>query len=105
MQQRAHSSVNSILNRAQLYLCKSPPAISGNGGHNATFRVACKLVEFGLGRGEAWQLLCEWNRTCLPPWSEAELRHKLSDAFRTARPASRVAFSPSAISLTKIEFD
>src|SRR5213593_387696 len=43
------SSVLSAIERAHRYLAKCPPAITGNGGHNATFHVAAALVHgFGL---------------------------------------------------------
>jgi hypothetical protein len=58
-----------------------PPAVSGQGGHNATFRVACVLViGFGLSVSEALPILRDYNLGCRPPWSEAELLHKLQDA-------------------------
>lgn len=69
--------------RARAYVDKMPPAISGSGGHAATFAVARKLVQdFRLGAGDAWGILCEYNRRCEPPWSEKDLRHKLEDALR-----------------------
>ena len=61
-----------------------PPAISGQGGHPATFRAACECVRLGLGDGDALSLLQEFNRRCSPPWTEKELRHKLADARRAA---------------------
>ena len=61
-----------------------PPAISGQGGHPATFRAACECARLGLGDGDAMSLLAEFNRRCSPPWSEKELRHKLTDARRAA---------------------
>ena len=39
---------------------------------------------FALSDTEAWSILVEYNARCLPPWSERELRHKLSEA-RKAR--------------------
>jgi len=64
--------------RARRYLAKCPPAISGHGGHNATFHVAAVLVNgFALGEADALRLLAEWNSRCLPPWNEAELIHKI----------------------------
>ena len=60
-----------------------PPAISGQGGHNATFRVACVLVAgFGLDVGHALPVLQEWNIGCNPQWSERDLLHKLKDAAK-----------------------
>ena len=69
---------------ARTYLSTLPPAISGAGGHPATFRAACAIVRFGLGDSDALALLGEFNRRCQPPWSEKELAHKLADARREA---------------------
>jgi len=69
--------------RARAYLAKLPYAVAGDGGHRATFAAACRLVEFGLSFEQSAFLFAEWNEThCQPPWSEAELRHKLADAFK-----------------------
>jgi hypothetical protein len=72
--------------RARAYVEKMPGAISGAGGHDATFAVACALVKFGLSPDEAWPLLLEYNQRCTPAWVEREMRHKLEDAFRRANP-------------------
>lgn len=62
-----------------------PAAISGSGGHAATFAVARRLLaDFELDEADAWDLLFEYNTRCQPPWSERELRHKLESA-REAR--------------------
>jgi len=67
--------------RAALWISKVPPAISGSGGHNQTYTAAVGLVHgFSLSQGDAFNLLSAWNSTCLPPWTETELRHKLADA-------------------------
>ena len=65
------------------YLNKLPNAISGAGGHPATYRAASILAHgFALEFGDAWAVLQNWNTThCSPPWSEKELRHKLNDAY------------------------
>lgn len=72
----------SPIDRARAYLSKVPPAISGQGGHRATFYAACACVRLGLSEHEAFDSLGEWNRRCQPPWTERELRHKIRDAFR-----------------------
>lgn len=77
---------NSPAGRARRYIAKMPKAVSGSGGHRATFAVACCLREFGLRWEEAWQVLVEWNAECLPPWAEGDLRHKLADAWRKTAP-------------------
>jgi hypothetical protein len=58
-------------------------AVSGEGGHNATFRAACKLRDAGLSRDEALLILSGWNQTnASPPWSARELEHKIESAFK-----------------------
>ncbi len=71
-----------IIERARAYLAQLPPAISGSGGHAATFRAALLLVRgFGLEEEDALRLLDEdYNLRCDPPWSEDDLRHKVEDA-------------------------
>ena len=70
--------------RADYHLATIEGAISGQGGHNKTFRVACVLChKFGLPPDVAFPLMWEWNVTqCEPPWSQAEIRHKLEDAWK-----------------------
>ena len=76
--------------RARNYIAAMPGAVSGSGGHDATFAVACALVKFGLTESEAWLLMLEYNARCSPRWSESDLRHKLRDAFRRVRPDARL---------------
>ncbi len=76
-----------MVRRARGYLACIEGAISGQGGHARTFRVACKLTHlpprgFGLTIAQAWPLFLEWNEQCEPPWSERELLHKLEDAMK-----------------------
>ena len=60
----------TVIERARRYVAKCPPAISGQAGHDATFHVACVLVNgFAFGEPDALALLREWNQSCLPPWS------------------------------------
>lgn len=74
-----------VVERARRYVATMPTAISGSGGHAATFAVARRLVaDFGLDDAAAWDLLVEYNGRCKPAWSQRELRHKLASA-RTAR--------------------
>jgi len=73
-----------IIERARRYVQKMSPAVSGQGGHNQTFHVAAVLVHgFDLPEGDALTVLQEWNGSCSPPWSEADLMHKIKTA-RTA---------------------
>lgn len=66
--------------RAAAYLATMAPGIQGQNGSGATFRAACELYRFGLSDAEAGSLLDQFNGRCVPPWSDDELQHKLSDA-------------------------
>lgn len=73
----------SKMDRARAWLRNTPGAVSGQGGHPATFAVATALVHgFELPRFEAETLLSEWNMTCLPPWKPHELAHKINEALK-----------------------
>lgn len=80
------SGTVGAVERARRYLLAVPPAVSGEHGDVATFRVCCRLVRgFALDDEEAMALLLEWNRSCRPLWSESELRNKLASARRYGR--------------------
>ena len=72
--------------RARAYVATIPGAVSGDGGHNVTYNVACHLVRgFSLDDGTVRALLGEWNATCDPPWSDRELDHKIAEAKKSTR--------------------
>ena len=81
----AVETVNSWSGRmkdAMAYIGKIE-AVSGQEGHNATFRAACKLAESGMIETEIFVALMEWNRTnATPPWSRQELAHKAKDGYQ-----------------------
>lgn len=59
-----------------------PPSISGQGGHNACLAVA-RAIKRGLERDddETFLVLHDvYNPRCVPPWSDAELHHKVAEA-------------------------
>jgi hypothetical protein len=79
---------DSVVERARAYVGRIPGAVSGQGGHNATFHVACCLIlGFGLSVNDAFPILTDWNQSCVPPWTEADLMHKLDGA--NAMPGER----------------
>ena len=76
-------SDDAVIDRAKKYVAKIPPAISGQGGHNRTFHVACLLVlGFALTEAEAMAVMGEYNARCQPPWTNRELMHKVQDAAK-----------------------
>jgi Bifunctional DNA primase/polymerase, N-terminal len=73
-----------VESRAIAYLATIEPAISGAKGHNKTFGAACRVGPgFDLAPDVALRLIRDhYNPRCEPPWSDAELRHKVDDAYR-----------------------
>jgi len=69
-----------LVTRARLWLAHAEPAVSGQAGHDTAFRIIERVVRgFDLSDDEALSVLFGWNARCEPPWSEKELRHKISD--------------------------
>src|ERR1019366_1650843 len=80
----------TVIERARKYAAKCPAAISGQNGHGATFHVAAVLVHgFALGEPDALALLREWNGSCVPPWNEGDLIHKIKSAANTVHTLPR----------------
>lgn len=87
---------SNIVQRARAYLESMPTAVSGQGGHQATYNAACRLVRgFALSVDDAFPLLANWNQSkCLPPWSDGELRHKLESASLADEPLGSLLDNP-----------
>ncbi len=83
---RAAAPLMDRVKRASAYLARMTPAVSGQGGHQATWRAAIALVRgFDLPAAVALDLLTsEFNPRCRPPWSQRELEHKVEGAERDA---------------------
>ena len=66
------------ITRAQKHIDTLDPAVSGSGGHAATYR-ACRILvnDYNLSVEEAWPILLTYNEKCDPPWHEKDLRRKL----------------------------
>lgn len=79
-------SAASAVERARAFLQRVDPAVAGQQGDLRTFRVCCRIVRgFDLSDDEAVGALREWNARCEPPWSERELRQKVTNARRYGR--------------------
>ncbi len=80
----SHTTASARARDAVRYIHKIV-AVAGEGGHNATFRAACKLRDAGVSPDEALAILAQWNETnASPPWSAQELAHKIRTAFQAA---------------------
>jgi hypothetical protein len=79
----SHAGGNVVI-RAIKYLDTIEPAISGQRGHDKTFGAACRVGPgFDLPPDVTFRLLMEhYNPRCEPPWTEADIRHKVEDAYR-----------------------
>lgn len=120
----------SIIERASRYVARMEAAVSGSGGHDATFAVAVALVHgFALGESEAMGLMQEYNSRCAPAWSDRDLAYKLRSAansrsprgsgyligdskrpenypspYQARPPQEKVAFDPDALALMAGDF-
>ena len=84
----------TVLTRARRYLDRIPPAVAGCGGDVATWRTALALVKgFNLTPEAALPLLQEWNASCMPPWTDRDLRAKLAGAARSRKPGGYLLIS------------
>ena len=65
----------------------APAAIEGAGGDSTTYKVACRVRDFGISQPECLSLLLEhWNDTkAIPPWHPDELITKVRSAYRYAK--------------------
>lgn len=74
------------IRRARAWIARREPAVSGQGGHNQFFKVCCGLFQFfGVSMQEATPIILEYNQTCLPPFNDREVEHKLNDAFKASQ--------------------
>lgn len=79
--------MSNAVEQARRYFSEIPGAISGSGGHTATYKAVLVLVQdFALDDSDALALLRDWNLTCSPPWGESELIHKLREARKHLDP-------------------
>ncbi len=87
------------IQRARAYVATCEPAVSGANGHDDAMRVATAIVRgFSLDESSALEVLDPWNARCAPPWSDADLRHKVEEAARVGDMAwgAKLVAEPSA---------
>lgn len=80
--------IATAVKRATEFLITAPAAVDGAGGDEATFKVAARVKDFGVGSEDCLRLMLEnWNDRCSPPWSPSELKSKVVNAYNYgARP-------------------
>jgi hypothetical protein len=74
----------SILRATEYLLTRAPEAVQGQGGDNTTFKVACRVKDFGISESTCLDLLiAHWNETkAHPNWDFDELQTKVHNAYR-----------------------
>jgi len=88
---RAHALLRDLVGRGDV-------AISGRGGNNRTYQLACEVLNLGLSTEVAGELLNEiWNPHCVPPWESDELAALIQNASNYAQnDAGAWAVAPAA---------
>lgn len=82
---------------------EAPVAIEGRNGDDTTYKVACRLHDFGLSEDAAVNLMLdEYNPRCEPPWPGDDMRAKVENAYRYAS-GTQGAANP-AIVFAGVEF-
>lgn len=78
---------NERLERADTYLSKMPPSIEGQGGDQALYVAAMRLVQdFNLSKHDAVNLLMSnFNPRCQPPWDMSDIEYKVEMAMSKRR--------------------
>ena len=70
-------------------LSRMRPAVEGHSGDSQTYAAACVPRDYGLSEATAFALLVDlYNPRCLPPWSEADLKAKVRNAYKYAKGAA-----------------
>jgi hypothetical protein len=85
--------VDAAAGRAIFYLeHEAPLAIEGQSGDQTTFKVACRVKDFGVDEPTAlYLMLHHWNDRCSPPWRPIELQAKVDHAYQYGRDPVGVA--------------
>jgi len=79
-------SVDTRIRQAKAWLAHQAPAITGEEGDPATYKICCSVVRgHDLSQDDAFKALAEWNARCKPPWPEDELRQKIHNADMYAK--------------------
>jgi len=74
-------------------------SMEGNGGDDTAYRVAARVMDFGLSPSDALDvMLADWNERCEPPWSAERLEVIVNNA-------AAYRHSPIGSSSADVEFD
>lgn len=67
---------------------EAPPSVEGNSGDDNTIKVVRMVRDYGISSNLCYGLMLEhWNETCMPPWSEKELKKKVESGYKNTQNA------------------
>lgn len=76
-------SVEDVVRAARFLTTTAPLAVSGQGGNTTTYQVAAAVMEMGVSKTVALELMAAcWNPRCTPPWDIADLTRLTDNAAR-----------------------
>ena len=77
----ASADRGDAVRRAAAYVAAMPPAVAGERGHDRLMAATRQVYDgFDLDRAEAKKIIVNnFNTTCIPPWSDREIEHKLDE--------------------------
>jgi hypothetical protein len=76
-----------VFRQAQAWAERQPVSRQGRDGSGTCMAFIRGLwTGWCLSEGQVWEVVRVWNGRCLPPWSDAELAHKIATVVRTADP-------------------
>lgn len=79
----------AAVKEATYWLAAAQVSVSGQGGNDTAYKVACRVRDYGLSEAMALTVMEEtWNSRCEPPWSEEELSTIVRNAFAYAQLSS-----------------
>lgn len=64
------------------WLKTAPIAISGQGGNDTTFKIACRGRAFGLSADFTLNAMNDWNKRCKPVWDDSKLLEVVNNAYK-----------------------
>jgi hypothetical protein len=77
---------SQIAAATQWLQAEAPEALEGSGGDATTYKVACRVRDFGVSKQTCLELLAEhWNdEKAIPSWTVEELEQKIHNAYNYA---------------------
>ena len=79
------------------FLKSRAPGIEGSGGDDWTFQTVALIKDLGVDQADCFDVMAEWNATCVPPWQPDEFRDIISHGYKYGK-------NPQGIAHPKADF-